>query len=83
MKSQKAPVLSGHLCVSNRNDIQILIHCLEFPFSGTSIELWKSAGAKYQEYKALGWNPAVYFKTQRGHVGFDINSDNIDEIMSM
>mgnify|MGYP001002723630 CR=1 FL=1 len=83
MKSQKAPVLSGHLCVSNYNDIQLLNNVIEFPFTGTSTELWKTAATKFQEYYALGWTPVIYLKSEKSHLNLQINVEDIDMIMSM
>ena len=79
----QAATLSGSLCVSNYNDIQLLDNVIEFPFNGTSTELWKTAAAKYQEYYALGWTPVIYLKSEKGHLNLQINAEDIDMIMSM
>jgi len=84
MKTQTpAPALSGHLCVSNYNDIQHLDAYYEFPFSGNSVDLWKLAAVKFQEYYAMGWTPAIYFKNHKQHISLQISAEDIDMIMAL
>ena len=78
----QALTLSGHLCVTNYNDICIQVNVIEFAFNGTEKELWKAACVKFQELYALGLNPIFHFKDRNGIRQFQINVEDIDMIMS-
>jgi hypothetical protein len=82
-QQSQALTLSGHLCVTNYNDMNIQLNVIELAFNGTEKELWKAACVKFQELYALGLTPIFQFKDRNGIRQLQINVEDIDMIMSM
>lgn len=79
----QAATLSGSLCVTNYNDMNIMLNVIELAFNGTEKELWKTACVKFKELYALGLSPVIQFKDRNGVRQLQINVEDIDMIMSM
>jgi len=66
----QAATLSGSLCVTNYNDMNIMLNVIELAFNGTEKELWKTACLKFQELYALGLSQSFNSRTEMVSVNF-------------